>query len=222
MAKKKFYAVKVGKKPGIYNTWNECAEQVQGVSGAVYRGFVTLDEAETFLSDFDNEKAVLEERIIIEDEFSVEKFNLMVENRIAELKEDEVIAFVDGSYDATEEKSAFGAIMISHGKNKDILYKAFTKNLGEDFIAQRNVAAELEGVKEAINWSITYNKKKLIVFYDYEGIEKWATGEWKAKKEIHKKYVSFIQEKIQWLRMRCWQRDIKLIMMVLYILLDMD
>ena len=195
MAKKKFYAVKVGKKPGIYNTWNECAEQVQGVSGAVYRGFVTLDEAETFLSDFDNEKAVLEERIIIEDEFSVEKFNLMVENRIAELKEDEVIAFVDGSYDATEEKSAFGAIMISHGKNKDILYKAFTKNLGEDFIAQRNVAAELEGVKEAINWSIIYNKKKLIVFYDYEGIEKWATGEWKAKKEIPKKYVSFIQEK---------------------------
>ena len=172
MAKKKFYAVKVGKKPGIYNTWNECAEQVQGVSGAVYRGFVTLDEAETFLSDFDNEKAVLEERIIIEDEFSVEKFNLMVENRRAELKEDEVIAFVDGSYDATEEKSAFGAIMISHGKNKDILYKAFTKNLGEDFIDQRNVAAELEGVKEAINWSIIYNKKKLIVFYDYEGIDK--------------------------------------------------
>lgn len=36
MAKKKFYAVKVGKIPGIYSTWNECEAQVKGVSGAKY------------------------------------------------------------------------------------------------------------------------------------------------------------------------------------------
>ena len=35
----KFYAVKEGKKPGIYHTWDECKEQVNGYSGAVYKSF---------------------------------------------------------------------------------------------------------------------------------------------------------------------------------------
>ena len=30
MAKKKYYAVKVGKTPGIYGTWSECEEQIKG------------------------------------------------------------------------------------------------------------------------------------------------------------------------------------------------
>lgn len=37
---KKFYAVKVGKKPGIYETWAECQSQISGFSGAIYRGFL--------------------------------------------------------------------------------------------------------------------------------------------------------------------------------------
>lgn len=48
MAKKKFYAVKVGKVPGIYSTWNECEDQVKGFPGAVYKSYATLSEAERF------------------------------------------------------------------------------------------------------------------------------------------------------------------------------
>ena len=50
MAKSKFYAVKVGKQPGVYQTWNQCKEQTDGFSGAVYKSFSTLAEAESFLS----------------------------------------------------------------------------------------------------------------------------------------------------------------------------
>ena len=64
------------------------------------------------------------------------------------------------------------------------LYKAFTKTLSPEFIEFRNVAAELEGVKEAVKWAIAYNKRKIIIYYDYEGIEKWAAGTWKAKKDL--------------------------------------
>ena len=48
---------------------------------------------------------------------------------------------------------------------------------------------------ESINWAIQYNKTKITIYYDYEGIEKWATGEWKANKSITKDYVRFIGEK---------------------------
>ena len=167
MAKKKYYAVKVGKTPGIYSTWSECEEQIKGFPGALYKGFATLDEAEKFILADKVEKTAPENEDITKEIISADEFNAMVNDRITSLNQDEIIAFVDASYDATEEKSAFGAIMISYGGNKDTLYKAFTKKLGEDFIALRNVAAELEGVKEAINWSIACSKKKITVFYDY-------------------------------------------------------
>ena len=185
MAKKKYYAVRVGKKPGIYETWEQCKEQVDGVSGAQYKSFSTLPEAETYLLGTDADDSVT-----ISDEL-----NVQVEKKIALLGEQEIISFVDGSFDVKEEKSAFGVIILSHNGNKDILYKAFTKQLGEEFISLRNVAAELEGVKEAINWAIQYNKKIITIYFDYEGIEKWATGQWKANNNITKEDVSFMQEK---------------------------
>lgn len=39
MSKKKYYAVKIGIKPGIYETWAECELQIKGVSGAKYKSF---------------------------------------------------------------------------------------------------------------------------------------------------------------------------------------
>ncbi|MGH2065607.1 viroplasmin family protein, partial [Aerococcus sp. L_4] len=47
----KFYAVKKGKKPGIYKTWPDCQKQVKGFSGAVYKSFTSLEEAEAFIGD---------------------------------------------------------------------------------------------------------------------------------------------------------------------------
>jgi len=195
VAKKKYYAVRAGKVSGIYNTWEECKAQVDGVSGASYKSFPSLEEAEQYINETDEE--VVEESVEV---FSSSDFNSQVEKRIADLCENEIIAFVDGSYDVTGEKSAFGAIILSYGGNRDVLYKSFTKQLGEDFISLRNVAAELEGVKEAINWAVQYNKTSISVYYDYEGIEKWATGQWKAKKTITKEYVRFIQEKRNFLQ----------------------
>ena len=47
MAKrKKFYVVWKGKRPGIYNSWEECQEQIAGVKGAQYMGFTSKKEAE--------------------------------------------------------------------------------------------------------------------------------------------------------------------------------
>ena len=46
--KKKYYIVKRGKKPGVYYNWPDCQKQVQGFPGAVYKGFVTKEEAEAW------------------------------------------------------------------------------------------------------------------------------------------------------------------------------
>lgn len=192
MAKRKYYAVKTGRSSGIYSTWDECKAQTDGVSGADYKAFFSLEEAEQYLQETDEGTSHILPRTTI----NSTDLNAQAEDQISALSENEVVAFVDGSCNETGEKSAFGAIIFSQNGNRDILYKAFTRNNeSEEFISFRNVAAELEGVKEVINWAIKYNKTKITIYYDYEGIEKWVTGQWAATKNLTKRYVSFCQEK---------------------------
>jgi ATP-dependent DNA helicase PIF1 len=47
--KKLFYAVAIGRFPGIYETWDEVKEQVDGFSGCKHKKFKTLSEAEAYL-----------------------------------------------------------------------------------------------------------------------------------------------------------------------------
>lgn len=44
------YAVKKGLVPGVYKTWSDCAEQVNGYPGAVYKKFDNINEAISFVN----------------------------------------------------------------------------------------------------------------------------------------------------------------------------
>lgn len=46
----KYYAVVVGRKPGIYTDWNTTKAMTQGYPKAVYKGFATKAEAENFMN----------------------------------------------------------------------------------------------------------------------------------------------------------------------------
>ncbi|GAA6016339.1 hypothetical protein JCM8202_005572 [Rhodotorula sphaerocarpa] len=48
-AKGGYYAVRVGRKPGVYRTWDECAAQVNGFQGARHKKFPTEAEARAFV-----------------------------------------------------------------------------------------------------------------------------------------------------------------------------
>ncbi|WP_337740974.1 RNase H1/viroplasmin domain-containing protein, partial [Allisonella histaminiformans] len=49
MKKKSWYAVRKGRREGLYRTWDECRKQVIGYPGASYKGFYTQEDAEAFL-----------------------------------------------------------------------------------------------------------------------------------------------------------------------------
>ena len=46
---KNYYAVAVGKKIGIFKTWGQCHKQTNRSTGALFAGFITLEEAVEFL-----------------------------------------------------------------------------------------------------------------------------------------------------------------------------
>ena len=57
------------------------------------------------------------------------------------------------------------------------------------YIDSRNIIGEILGVFNALDWAITNGYEKIKLYYDYEGLEKWATKEWSAKSETAKMYV---------------------------------
>ena len=51
MPKRKYYAVAVGRTPGvIFDTWDECQPNVHSFSGSVHKSFTTREAAASFLA----------------------------------------------------------------------------------------------------------------------------------------------------------------------------
>lgn len=54
MTLQKYYAVRRGKKPGIYLTWADCKAQVDGFTGARYKSFPDKAQAQAFIDGKDS------------------------------------------------------------------------------------------------------------------------------------------------------------------------
>lgn len=89
-----FYAVAVGKTPGIYSTWDECKRMVTGVPGAKYKKFGTKEEAEAFVSSFGS--AVLSQLGIMFSEMEVKEMGTSSRS-LDSFGDDALVVFTDGS-----------------------------------------------------------------------------------------------------------------------------
>ena len=170
MAKKKFYAVKEGRQTGIFYTWDECQNAVKGYSGAVFKGFSSEEEAIAFLNG---------------DKSPILSDDLMDMNSIS----NSTYAFVDGSFNPKTNVYGCGGYLVVN--EEKIILQGSDNN--EEMATMRNVAGELLGATLAIKKAIELGLKELTIYYDYEGIRAWATGNWKRNKKGTKDYYEFIQ-----------------------------
>lgn len=161
---KKYYAVKKGMVPGIYETWEQCKAQIHGFSGASYKSFPTREEAEIFVGILGNDLDSEETK-----------------------KCSDAIAYVDGSYEHSIKVFSYGVVFFAEDKIKEFA-EAFQN---EELVSMRNVAGEIMGAQKAMEYCLEKGINSLDLYYDYEGIEKWCTGEWKANKEGTKSYKAF-------------------------------
>lgn len=168
----KYYAVKVGKKPGIYDNWNACKAVVDGFPGAVYKSFKTRQEAEDFLKESPDRKMTSEQKM------------------------PEVYAFVDGSFHAGTKVYGYGGFLVHHGK-KEVLQGSGNE---PEMASMRNVAGEVLGSMAAMRLAQELGLEELTIYYDYMGIEMWATGAWKRNKAgtiAYYDYVNSIRGKLK-------------------------
>ena len=107
------------------------------------------------------------------------------------------IAYVDGSYNVRTGQFGYGVVFFTgasdaQGKLQELHYsQAFTH---PELAEMRNVAGEIMGAAQAMKIARTLRIPELTIYHDYEGIAKWCTGEWKAKKPWTRKYRDFYEE----------------------------
>lgn len=100
----KYYAVRVGKIPGIYRTWQECKDQVHGFKGAEYKSFKSQEDAENYIKN---------------------------ERKLVNIDDDTLISYVDGSFDLKDRSYSYGAVMIKDN-NIETYSKRYPENQFSD------------------------------------------------------------------------------------------
>jgi ribonuclease H-related protein len=103
-----------------------------------------------------------------------------------EMNDNEISAFVDGSF--LNKKIGYGAVIM---KGSRILHEISGK-MDERYEEHHQIGGELKAVIETVSWCNQNNIRDLHIYYDYKGIEMWARGKWKAKKELTQKYQAFM------------------------------
>lgn len=176
----KYYAVKKGKVPGIYLNWNDCKAMVDGYQGAVYKSFKTIEEAEKFITG---------EKII-------SGMKASGKNTSESGETCSTYAFVDGSFNKATHTYGYGGFLVTDNE-KYVLQGA---DNDAEMATMRNVAGEIKGAEAAVKKAIELGIKELVIYYDYMGIEMWATGAWKRNKTgtiAYHDYIMSVREQIK-------------------------
>ena len=165
---KKYYAVRVGKVPGVYFSWEDCKEMVEEYPGAKYKGFSSIEEAEAFVKG----EAAPKNR----------------EQKPETLSEP--YAFVDGSFCLETRTYGYGGFLVAEGEQ----YVLQGSGNDPEMADMRNVAGEILGSMAAMKQAMELGLPKLTIYYDYMGIEMWANGQWKRNKAGTMAYYDFVQD----------------------------
>ncbi|AFM00730.1 putative double-stranded RNA/RNA-DNA hybrid binding protein [Desulfitobacterium dehalogenans ATCC 51507] len=165
--KPKFYAVRAGRDKGVFSSWEECKKAIHGFSGAVYRSFTTLDEAQAW---FNGET--------FSDPLNTEDHSFIAEYDV----------YTDGSYVNGQYAWAYAFV-----KNGKVHYEDADVGKNSAAATMRNVAGEIAAALYAVKKASQLGVK-IRIFHDYAGIAFWATGEWKAKNEFTQAYAKMMNQ----------------------------
>lgn len=151
---KVYYAVRRGRKPGIYRTYAECEKQVSGFSHQEYKKFSSREAAEEYMQE----------------------------------KENKAWAFVLGDYNSDTGVYGYGGFLCDGERD----YPLSGCANDPDIRTMRVDAGKLLGIMAAVRKAEELGIQELTIRYDLTGIEKWATGEWKAGRPGTKAYAEFM------------------------------
>ena len=178
----KYYAVRQGRETGIFWSWADCQRQVTGFKGAEFKSFLTLEDAKAYLAGEVSARMPAKKN----SDGLVELF---------ETQPDVLAAFVDGGYHVGTGEFSYGMVLISGNPPREVAVDC-EKYTDPELASMRNVAGEIKGAEKAIAFCLEQGIKSVAIYHDYEGIARWCTGEWQAKKFGTQQYRDFYHQAV--------------------------
>jgi ribonuclease HI len=166
MAKKKFYAVAVGRENGIFTDWASAEAQVKGFAGAKYKSFPTEQEALSWLDAPVYEKKAVKPTV-----------KTTVPNSLSpgSFAKDDITIYTDGGSINNPGPGGYGAVIEIAGERRE---------LSGGFRLTTNNRMEMMGAIVALT-EVKGTTKKIHLFSDssylVNGIEKGWAKKWQAK-----------------------------------------
>ena len=116
----------------------------------------------------------------------LEKWQEFTHNALPKAKNGIISAYVDGSF--LNKVIGYGAVILD---GERIIHEISGK-MDSKYEEHYQIGGELKAAIESVSWAKKNNIKDLHIYYDYKGIEMWATGKWKAKKELTQAYQAYM------------------------------
>jgi ribonuclease HI len=117
--KSKFYAVRSGREPGIYRTWDECKAQVDGYAKAEYKSFSSLQDAEDYLNGVASPLRASKPAPEVESSPTPTQGSLLGEPE-PDVGLKRVVIYADGSCLDNPGRGGYGVVMLYDGDRKEI------------------------------------------------------------------------------------------------------
>ena len=157
--KNKFYTVWSGRQIGVFASWDECRQQVEGFPGAKYKGFSTRESAE---SAFKNEPDFGKTAVETSPETSLSNWESLPEGT---LKPEPNAIAVDAACSGNPGKMEYRGVYIATGTElfKSPVFEGGTNNIGE-FLA----------IVHCLAWQ-QQNHTSLPIYSDSVNGQKWVS-----------------------------------------------
>lgn len=162
---KKVYAIRKGNKTGLVYSWYECKEAITGFSGAEYKGFNSVEDAKAYL----------------------EASNVNNTHKLIITDDNTVNIFIGSSY---KDGKAFIGIVTESSSKTHKFYGVV--NCGQ-YSSLSSIAGELLSVLIGVQIAKDMGYTNLNIYYNYDGVKLWYTGEWRAKGDLQIKYVALLK-----------------------------
>lgn len=186
-----YYAVKRGRRKGVFKNLDSCMAQVKGYPEAVFKRCSSLEEAQNFI----------------------------YENSISVLKQTECTAYICGEFDPLTRMYA-ASVEFTHSKTNKIenILKVFNtpenkdKTLftirssfavsdvcENDFADLKDSCGEVMAAILAVNYALSNGYKSITLFHTLACVGAWPLNIWSAdtpQSTAYKRYINSIKEQI--------------------------
>lgn len=158
----RFYAVRVGRKPGIYGNYQSAKSNIHKISGGQLKGFNDKEKAQCWI-----------------DELTKKADHRDLTNR-------DIVVYTDGSHNKSAKLYGSGIVIMR--RNKIIAEMSIMGN-DKEFLKSNQAPGELFAVLYALQWAIDNDCNHITIRHDFSTASKIAQGLCKTNSPVSREYI---------------------------------